>query len=324
MQVSPQNILPAQHRSYYLFGEDRDSLFETAEALLAEGEQDAVRLRVDVSELEKIEVESRSQGLFGSQACYALVRNAEAATPKQSDHLLKLATSVAADNRLIVCSADITWKKALHKKMKEESLVTSSEFRVPSLENFQVWLAEQMKGENLYIEHNALLMIGERLCGLRTAARQLIARMKLYDNDEGVNFDTALVGELLGERAPDDLESYCHAVAIRDVQAIHLLRHLLLNQQVSDIQLLTWLSMRINQLLMFLWYQGKGERRPGQAARIFGPASQLVPKEVNFWSAASLMDATQKLAEAEKLLKGASIESRQLVLERLTLELVNS
>jgi len=310
--------------SYYLFGEDRDALIEAAEALLAEGEQDAVRLRVDVSELDKIEVESRSQGLFGPQACYAIVRNAESATPKQTDHLLALASTVQPENRLIICAPDITWKKAIHKKMLENQNVVSSEFRVPSLESFQEWLAEQIKQENLYVNHDAIEMMGERLCGLRAAAKQLILRMKIYDNEEGVRFDTSLVGELLGERAPDDLDSYCHAVAMKDSQAVHLLRHLLINQQVSDVQLLTWLSMRMNNLLMFKWYQGKGERNPIMAARIFGAAKQLIPKEAKLWSATELIDAVKKLTDAEKLLKGASVESRQIVLERLTLQMISN
>jgi len=324
MQVSPQNILPAKHTSYYLFGEDRDALFEVAEALLAEGEQDAMRLRVDVSELEKIEVESRSQGLFGPQACYALVRNAESATPKQAEHLLKLAASVEAGNRLILCAADITWKKAMHKSILAESLVVSSEFRTPSVEHFQTWVAEQIKQANLYIEHDALEMIGERLCGLRSVVKQLIKRMKLYDNEEGINFDTKLVGELLGERAPDDLDSFCHAIAMKESQAVHLLRQLLINQQVSDIQLLTWLSMRMNQLLMYLWYQAKGERSPIQAARIFGAARQHISKEVRLWTAPELMLVMKNITDAEKLLKGASIESRHMVLERLVLQLIST
>ncbi|MDX8388592.1 MAG: hypothetical protein R8M46_08720 [Ghiorsea sp.] len=323
MQVSPQNILPPKHRSYYLFGEDRDGLFETAEALLAEGEPDAVRLRVDASELGQVEVESRSQGLFGPQACYALVRNAESATPKQSEHLLALAASVEPENRLIICAADITWKKAIHKKMLAESLVVSSEFRMPTVEGFNTWLVDQVKHANLHVTHEALEMIGERLCGLRTAAKQLIARMELYDHDEGINFDTQLVSELLGERAPDDLESYCHAVAMKDVQSIHLLRQLLVNQQVADVQLFTWLSMRMNQLLMYYWYQAKGERNPIQAAKIFGEARQHIATESRQWTATELMGVMKELTRVEKLLKGASVEARQTVLERLTLELVS-
>jgi DNA polymerase III delta subunit len=101
-----------------------------------------------------------------------------------------------------------------------------------------------------------------------------------------------------------------------------LLRRLLVNQQVSDVQLHTWLAMRMNQLLMFMWYQSKGERRHVQAARLFGASAQLVPKEVRHWSAAELMDAMKKMTDAEKLLKGASVEERQMVLERLVLDLI--
>ena len=323
MQVSPQKLLPAEHRSYYLFGEDRDALFESAEALLAAGDADAIRLRVDVTELERIEVESRSQGLFGPQACYALVRNAEAATPKQSEHLLKLAASVAPENRLILCAADITWKKAMHKKMLAESLVVSCEFRLPTAADFKAWCTQYIQQENLYVEHEALEMITERLHGMREAAKQLVERMKLYDHDEGVKFDVKLVGELLGEHAPEDLDDFCHATAMKDARAIKLLRHLLINQQVSDVQLLTWLSMRLNQMLMYLWYQAKGERSPIQAARIFGAARQHIAKEVQQWSAPELMQVLKEVTQAEKLLKGASIESRIMVLERLTLRLIS-
>ncbi len=319
MQVSPQHIFPMKHQSYYLFGEDRDALFETANKMLAEGEKEAVRLRVDVSELERIEMESRSQGLFGSQACYALVRNAESATPKQSEHVLKLAASVAPENRLIVCAAGITWKKTLHKQMLAEAKVVSSEFRLPNEAQFRAWLEAEIKASNLYIREDATQMMVERLHGLREAAKQLITRMKLYDNEEGIQFDTALVGELLGEHAPQDLDDFIHAVAMKETRAISLLRQLMMNQQVSDVQLHTWLSMRLNGLLMFLWYQRMGERRPAQAARLFGQASQLAAQEVKHWSAAELMAAMKKLTDTEKLLKGASTESRMMVMERLVL-----
>ena len=323
MQVSPSKLLPTEHRSYYLFGEDRDDLFASAEALLAAGDEGAIRLRLDVSELERYEVESRSQGLFGPQACYALVRNAESATPKQSEHLLALAASVEPDNRLILCAPDITWKKALHKKMLAESLVVSCEFRIPTLAQFQAWLADEIKASNLYVTQDAILMISERLSGLKAAAQQLIQRMKLYDHEEGVQFDVKLVSELLGEHAPEDLDDFCHAVAMKETRAIPLLRHLLMNQQVSDVQLHTWLSMRMNQLLMFLWYQSKGERRPAQAARLFGASSQLVPQEVRHWTAPELMHTMKQMTDSEKLLKGASIEARLMVLERLVLNLIS-
>jgi DNA polymerase III delta subunit len=159
-------------------------------------------------------------------------------------------------------------------------------------------------------------------CSRKAAAKQLIQRMKLYDHEEGVQFDVKLVSALLGEHAPEDLDDFCHAVAMKETRSISLLRRLLVNQQVSDVQLHTWLAMRMNQLLMFMWHQSKGERRPAQAARLFGASSQMVPKEVHHWTAPELMDAIKKMTDTEKLLKGASVEGRQMVLERLVLDLI--
>jgi len=324
MQLPPQKLLPPQYGCYYLFGEDNDALFEAAENLLAAGGEEANRFRVDISELERIEVETRSQGLFGPQACFALIRNADSASVKQGEHLLALATSVQAGNRLIICAADNTWKKALHKKMVGLPLVASCEFKFPSAANFEAWLHEQITKEHLFVDAGAMHMMAERLNGMRGAARQLIDRMKLYDFDEGVTFDQQLLGELLGERSPDDLDSYCHAVAMKEPRAIDLLRHLLFDQEVSDVQLQSWLSIRFNQLLLYKWFKGNGVHNPSQSMRLFGAAKTFVPKEADLWDAPKLIAALNQLTEAEKLLKGASVEARFMVLERLTLGFITS
>lgn len=322
MQISPKHILPGKHQCYYLFGEDHDALFEAAEALLQEGVVDANRLRVDISELERVEVESRSQGLFGPQSCLALVRNADHASPKQGEHMLKLASSVQPGDRLILCAADNTWKKALHKKMLAMSDVVCCEFKQPTRENFEIWLREVIKGEHLDVHASAVAMMAERLYGMRGAVRQLIGRMKLYDHNEGVHFDVALLSALLGERTPDDVNTFCHAVAMKEPVAIALLRHLIVDQQASDVMLQSWLSTRFHQLLMYLWHQGNRAPHPIQAAKIFGEASKLVPQEISRWTALELMQAVCKINEVEKLLKGASVESRLMVLERLILDLI--
>ncbi|MDX8406884.1 MAG: hypothetical protein R8L58_00705, partial [Mariprofundaceae bacterium] len=128
MKLRPDKLLPPGHGAYYLYGEDHDALFESAEALLNAGEADAIRLRVDVNELARIEEESRNQGLFGPSICYAMVRNAQSANPKQSEHLLRLVGDVAAGNRVIVCAPGIEWKKALHKKMQAVDTLAQCEF----------------------------------------------------------------------------------------------------------------------------------------------------------------------------------------------------
>jgi len=123
MKLSPRQVLPPRHKSYYLHGADQDAIFEAAEALLAAGEPEAVRLRVDVKELVRIEQESKNQGLFGPSCCYALVRNAQSANPGQTGHLLNLVRSVLPDNRLIICAAGIDRKKALDLLVQEEKII---------------------------------------------------------------------------------------------------------------------------------------------------------------------------------------------------------
>lgn len=327
MKLSPDSVVESDASALYLYGEDADALFEAAEALLAKGDPEATRLRVDVSELARIETESRSQGLFGPSKCYALVRNAESATPKQGDHLLKMVSEARPENRLIICAPGIAWKKALHKKMQaasgsDPSDIAQCEFHTPSPAAFQSWLAREIKTENLNVTDEALQMMGERLHGLRAAARQLIERLRLYDDGHGERLGINVVGDLLGERSPEDLEAYCHAVAKRDSDALVLLRRLICDQQVAEVQIISWLGTRMNQLLMYCWYQAQRERNPLQKARVFGEARKQVPNEARHWKGKELSSAIKRITEAEKLIKGASIESNLVVLERMTMDLL--
>lgn len=322
MKVAPSRLLPPEMRAYYLYGEDRDALFEAGEALLAAGDPSATRLRVDVTELGRIESESRNQGLFGSSLCYALVRNAEAASPKQTDHLFKLIESTAPDNRLILCAPEIAWKKALHKRMRDHAEVAQCEFSMPTPDQFRQWFADLVRQKGLCVDEDAIELVSERLCGLRLAARQLVERMTSYDGGEGVHIDTAIVGDMLGERAPHDLDAYCSAVAARRAEALSLLRRLVDVQQVAGVQLISWLGTRIQQLLLYKWYAATRSGNPLQKARVFGDARKLVPSEVGLWRGPELTAALQRIYETEKLLKGASVASDLLLLEQLTLALV--
>lgn len=323
MKLSPGQVMESSATAFYLHGEDGDALFEMADALLAQGNPDAIRLRVDVSELARIVTESRSQGLFGPSICYALVRNAESASPKQIEHLLKMVGEVRPENRLIVCAPGIDWKKALHKKMQASHELAQCEFHIPTLASFQHWLIGEITAQNLHVTDEALQLMGERLHGLRTAARQMIERLRLYDNGEGEVIGMEAVGDLLGERSPEDIEAYCHAVAERNPKALALLRRLISGQQVAEVQLISWLGTRMNQLLMYCWYRAQRESSPSQKARLFGEARKLVPQESKHWKGAELSRAMKRITEAEKLIKGASVESNLVVLERMTMDLLN-
>ncbi|MDQ6956037.1 MAG: hypothetical protein Q9M21_02455, partial [Mariprofundaceae bacterium] len=249
MKVPPSQLSQLEHGCYYLSGEDRDALNEAADALLAAGDAAAVRLRLDVSELARFEEESRNQGLFGSTVCYALVRNAESATPKQTEYLLKLAASVEASNRLIICAPEIAWKKALHKKIQALSSVAHCEFKQPDVRAFQQWLQTEVQKTGLMVDENVLTMVAEQLCGMRLAARQWIERLQLYDGGKGEPLNQQVMTTLLGERAPDDLDMWVHAVAMKDKTAVRLVLRLLRDQKVNEVQLHAWLSTRFQQLL---------------------------------------------------------------------------
>jgi len=324
MKISVSQLSRLEHRCYYFSGEDRDALHEAADAMLAAGDTQAVRLRLDVSELARFEEESRNQGLFGATTCYALVRNAEAATPKQTDYLLRLASSVDASNRLIVCAAEISWKKALHKKMQALSDVAHCEFKQPDVRAFQQWLYEEVQKSGLTMDEQALPMVAEKLCGMRLAARQWIERLHLYDGGKGEALSQEVMTALLGERAPGDLDVWVHAVAMKDRAAVRLVLRLLRDQKVNEVQLHSWLSTRFQQLLMYRWYQAKGHRNPLQAAKVFGDARQKIPQEAKHWQGNDLTAAVAALQKVEMLLKGASVEDKAVVMERLTLQLVGS
>ncbi|MDQ6993020.1 MAG: DNA polymerase III subunit delta [Mariprofundus sp.] len=322
MRITAARLLPAEHCCYYLHGEDQDALVEAAEALLAEGSKDVTRLRVDVSELARIEEACRNRGLFGPSECYALVRNAQSANVKQTEHLLQMSRSVMAGNRLIICAPGIEWRKALHKKMQAERALAQCEFSLPDAASFSRWLTGEIQKSGLLLAPESIAWLAERLYGMRQVARQLIERLLCYDGGEGALISLDVVGDLLGERAPGAIEAWCHAVAMRDAHAINLVCHLLAEKQVAEVQMIYWLGTRVQQLLMFCWYQSQRDRNPLQTAKIFGDARKKVSEEARCWRGAELSLAIARIAEAEQLIKGASLEDNGVVMERLTLDLV--
>jgi len=322
MRLRADALLPVKESAYYLYGEDEDAIFEAAESLLAAGAEDAVRLRVDINELARIEQESRNQGLFGASICYALVRNAQSANPKQTAHLLRLSSSVLEGNRMIVCAPGIDWKKALNKKMKELTGVAQCEFGKPDERSFSIWLESEISRSGLSVAPEAMQWMAECLCGMRLAARQMIERLNWYDNGRGESIALDVVAELLGERAPSALDEWCHEVAMRDPRAVGMAQKLLRDQQVAEVQMISWLGTRMQQLLMYRWFSSQGDRNPLQAAKVFGDARQKIGGEARVWTGPELSAAMKRIVDAEKLIKGASVEDKHVVIERLTLDLV--
>jgi len=324
VKLSPDRLIPAKHACYYLYGEDRDALFESAEALLACPEGEAQTIRADISEIERIELESKHQGLFGATRCHALIRNAESANPKQTNKLLQLVDHLPAETRLVICAAGIESRKALHKKMTAQAEVAGCQFARPTPAQFQTWLREQLEQSGLKLSADAEMMLAENLNGMRQAARQAMERLRLYDGGRGEQLGMDVVGDLLGERSPAELADYCRAVASRDNSAVSMLHRLLGDQQVVEVQVLSWLQTRFQSMLLYLWHASENPRDAAFRAKLFGDARQQIPQECKHWQPGALMHALALIAEAEIKLKGASLEDKPVVIERLTLQLLKA
>jgi len=93
---------------------------------------------------------------------------------------------------------------------------------------------------------------------------------------------------------------------------------------VAEVQMIAWLGTRMQQVLMYCWFQAKRDRNPLQAAKVFGEARQKVAKEAAVWRGAELSAAVDRIVQAEKLVKGASVQDKAVVIEQLTLTLIDS
>lgn len=321
LHLPASRLLPVTHACYFLSGEDDDGVFETAEALLADAADGATLLRVDINELALIH-ENMQPGLFGEVRVHAMVRNAASASPKQIDRLETLAAHPPSGLRLVICAAGADSKKAVYKRISALPETVCCTLDRMDEAAFTPWLAQIATEAGLQLSDEAVAMMASHLSGMRMAARQAVARLRLYAGDEQGALGVDVIGELLGERSPADLVDLCHAVGERSPRAIGLLRNLLREQQVAETQVLSWLSMRLQQLLLYAWYATRDRRNASRQAGLFGDARRLVPKEAVSWKPAELMHAMVRLLDVEMQLKGASAEGKGIVLERFVLGLL--
>ncbi len=322
-RIAPEKLLPPAAACFYLTGEDADALFEAGEALLTHEADGARILRVDVDELERV-LENLQPGLFGERRCHALVRNAQSAKPRQIDQLEKWVAAPPAGLRLVICAPGVEARRAVHKRLTALPQLLWCVFPKPDAAHFRAWLQEQVQAAGLEIEEEAFMLLAERLQGMRAAARQAIERLRLYDGGEGVRLDMEVVASLLGERAPPELGAYCHAVALRSPEALSMLRRLLREQRLPALQVLAWLSTRMQQLLLYRWHARWNAAAAAARARLFGEAREQVPKEARHWRGRELIRVMERIAQAEMQLKGASLEDEAVVMERLTLRLISA
>jgi len=322
MKVDSSRLFPADDVFYYLYGEDGDALSEAAGRLLGEG-NNARLLRIDINELECAGNEIRHDNLFGPNRCHVLVRNAEQANPKQAEQLIKLASQAMHGVRIIVCAANVDTRKAWHKQLLTVASIKHCRFPILTPEAFQAWLLTIIREAGLRLTDEARALLSEQLQGKRQAARQTIQRLSLYAGESGELLDTRVVGILLGERLSEGIGIYCRHVARRSPGALSTLHCLLYDQLISEVQILAWLQPRFTQLLLYKWYASKDSGTALKKARVFYANRGDILTEARLWSARDLMLALNMIADTEKQLKGASIESKPVVLEHLTRDILN-
>jgi DNA polymerase-3 subunit delta len=320
MRLTPTQLASARQDFYYLYGEDADALFEAAESLLLDGDAEAHRF--DVSEVGRIEVEAKNQGLFGNKRRHMLIRNAESANVKQVKLLQNYASRQWRDTRIIVCAPHIETRKALHKHMLATDGVAHCCFSMLSGQDFSRWLLQQVEDHGLQLDEQAFALMAESLTGMRQAAKNALERLQLYQLGSAGTLGAKEVAALIGEHAPEDIGRYCDAVCERSPCALALLQTLLQDQKVSEVQVLSWLQTRLQQMLMYKWFAATDRSNAIRRARLFGEARSCVPGQSGAWKSADLIEVVGKLVEAEMLLKGASVETNGMVLERLTLDIV--
>jgi len=321
MNVSPQQLANSRAAIYYLFGEDEDAMHEAAASLLGPADAQTTLMRLDIQELSRFTTAVRSPSLFGPAQYRAMIRNTGSASPAQAKDLMEKLDDITTPHRLILCATGEMYKKAWHKKLCAHQAVACCEFQHLSDAAFQQWFAGAIKAAGLLVSGDDVTVMAAQLSGLRAEAKQLIERMQCYDNGEGQPVSLAVMRDLCGEHSPESLDEWCHATAMRQPHAVFMAHQLLTQQQVSEVQMLMWLSTRFQQLLMYCWHQAKRHPNPAQQARLFGAARQQVPQAAAVWDGQSLMQALHYLGEAEQAIKGGSPLPAVMIMEQFTAKL---
>jgi len=303
-------------------------MLAAADTLLHQGNDAIARHRVDCNELNRIAKEWGNPALFGPSGCIGLVRNAESATPKQAKQLLEMVQAVPQGSRIIICASGAMWKKALHKKLLMIKNLACCEYTMPTASQFKRWMIDAARDKGLHLDQETVEQASVRLMGMQQAAQQWLQRLQWHqgdNNNSGGDNNTitwSVAGALLGEHAPAELDAWCHAVASKSPDALLLQRQLVEQQQVHPVQMISWLSTRMQQIILYRWHQSRHGNDPAREAKLFGNARKQVPREAGQWSNQGINTLLSCISKAEQKLKGASIEADYVVLERLVCELI--
>ncbi len=304
MRLHPSKLFPPRHACYYLHGEDAEAIVDVAERLCQVGlQQDVSVLRFDIDELAQLISLLSTADMFSVRRYHVIIRDIASATPTQQKQLQRCIALAGKSLRLLICAPKIAWRKKLHQQLLKQDNIAVCEFRAANERDFSQWLAQELKARQLTLDAEVVAFITERLQGLRQASKSLLDRLELYANGEDDAIDVRTAHALMGESCPVSLADFCHAFAMREHQSLALLKRVRADLNHHDMQLLAWLGMRLQFLLLHHWYKAK---RQLSSLKLFGDARKHVATEAGLWTAEELMLALIALAQLEVDLKGAS------------------
>ncbi len=321
MKIQAGQLQDARFHVLYLFGEDEDGLRQAAEAWLLAGEAESQRLRLDLAEWARFVQQIKSQPLFGKLPCRAMIRDAHRAKASDANIWQELAGQLRGEDRLLLCAAGPMHKKSWHKALLADAHIACCEFQLPDAASFEQWLWQALQHAGIRCARDDAMHMAARLHGMWQEARQWITRLQCYQGDDEAPLPLTVMLELCGEHAPDSLDAWCHAVLMRESQALLMTHQLICHQQTSGLQMLAWLDHRLQQLLLYCWHQARRHPNPARAARLFGSSRRSVMQAARCWKGNELIDAVQALSEAEQALKGGVQRAEHEIMEALVMRL---
>ncbi len=294
----------------YLFG-DAEGVADEAEALWEKAP--GPRLRLDADEVGRAEDFLLGGALFQEARKTVLVRDLTKAKPAEAARWLRLAQRAPQDALLVLCAPGVSPRKhPWHAEFLQAKGIQAREVRPLVGPEFAAWLAKEAEAMGITLSQEALALAAEQLAGMRRAARAFLARAADY-LDEGETLHTEAAAALLGEHAPTALEDWLRVALMRSPEAGPLALRLLAEGTPAP-WMLAALGERLVQLLLLAWHRARRAPDAFAKARIFPSVRAQAEEALRRWTPQELVEAVQRVAEAELRLKSGAAHEAEVFL----------
>ncbi|RME84075.1 MAG: hypothetical protein D6771_04965 [Zetaproteobacteria bacterium] len=283
----------------YLFGDDEQGIWDEAQMLAARARRALV---LEGAEVGRAEEALWGTEMFGAPPDLVIVKTMQGVDAKAAGRWLQLCERLEPGvRRLVLCAPGVDVRKAWHKKLIAHPHVEARAMPQPSAEDTERWLNQLLAESGVKLAPEAVAWLAERARGMRAALRAFVERARLAGGDQAP-LGLSEVAALFGERAPMQLSEWVDAVAMRRPEALAQTARLL-REGVPAVQMIAWLGMRLEQMLLVAWHQAQHAADPLKAAGVPYPARGVIKQALSRWRASELVDLIVQLEEAETAIK---------------------